>query len=237
MHRFHVIGHSSKRLQTLAKYRVSNDSGASQAVSIIVLNSSHFRNCRRCLNYFIKLWFRRMPTYPKTDVFILKWPMMTLRINFMHNGSEIDLHVSQQTIVFSFCCPRITCRNPWADAIADSHISKHLTETRSMGGKDEIPEMDGPDVVDQAILTELEERSFSLVRDLAKRTDIRRSMVPWWLTNSLGFVMKHLHWTVHRVNEGQLAARVQISDELLRITCSVEDHGWQSLLILHESWL
>jgi hypothetical protein len=101
-----------KSSQTLVKYRASNDNGASQAVTIIVLNSEHFRNRGRCMNYFIKLWFRRMPIYPKTEVLIAKWSIMTLRINFMHNGSEIDLHVSQQTIVFSFRLPGITCCNP-----------------------------------------------------------------------------------------------------------------------------
>jgi hypothetical protein len=96
--------------------------------------------------------------------------------------------------------------------------------------------MEGSNAVDQAILAALEERPFSSVRDLAKRTCILLYTIHWRLTNSISFVVKHLRWIPRRLNEAQLAARVQISSELLRIIRSVEYYGWQYLLTFDESW-
>jgi hypothetical protein len=41
----------------------------------------------------------------------------------------------------------------------------------------------------------------------------------------MGFVVKHLRWTAHKLNEAELAARADISNQLLKITRSIEHHG------------
>jgi hypothetical protein len=140
------------------------------------------------------------------------------------------------------------------DAIAYSTIARHLRETRWIAGKGEGMAF-CPDGVGQAVLTGLEEKPFSSGQDLAKRVGIPPSTVHQRLTNSLSFVAKHLRHRnnlcinyyfldvvskrvqeIARGTEAQLAARVQISSEGLRIVCSVQHTGWQSFLTLDESW-
>jgi hypothetical protein len=50
---------------------------------------------------------------------MMKWTLAMLKINVIQNGSAIDLHVSQQARVFSFCYPRITSYSPraWCNRI------------------------------------------------------------------------------------------------------------------------
>jgi hypothetical protein len=113
-----------------------------------------------------------------------------------------------------------------SDAIPYTVMSKYLKETMWMACKNESPEMEGSYVIDQAILAAPEKRPFSLVRDLTKQTCISPFTIHWRLTNSMGFVVKHLRWTPRKLNEAQLAARIHISNELLRIIRSVEYHDW-----------
>jgi hypothetical protein len=54
----------------------------------------------------------------------------------------------------------------------------------------------GPDVVDQAIRTAFDEQPFSSVRKTVKKTCISTTPVWWRLTNSIGFVMKYLCWSL-----------------------------------------
>jgi hypothetical protein len=105
-------------------------------------------------------------------------------------------------------------------------MPKYLKETRWTAGKGENPEMDDLDVVDQIILAALEERPFLLMQELAKRTCVTFFTVHWRFTNSMGFVVKHLRWIPHKLNEAQLEARAHISNQLLKITRSIEHHGW-----------
>jgi hypothetical protein len=81
----------------------------------------------------------------------------------------------------------------------------------------------------------LEKRLFSSVQDLARRTCILPSMVDQRLTNSMSFIVNHLRWILHKLNEAQSAARVQMSNELLRIVRSVQHQDWQFFLTFDES--
>jgi hypothetical protein len=78
------------------------------------------------------------------------------------------------------------------------------------------------DVVDQIILTALDENLFLPMRNLAKRTCIPITLVLQWLTNSIDFVVKHLRWISHKLNDAQLVARIQMLNELLRIVYLAE---------------
>jgi hypothetical protein len=51
-----------------------------------------------------------------------------------------------------------------------------------------------PDVIDNAILQALNQTPFALVRELVKSIYISRATVWRCLIESLGFIIKHLHW-------------------------------------------
>jgi hypothetical protein len=53
----------------------------------------------------------------------------------------------------------------------------------------------GPDIIDQAIWTTLDEYLFSSMHKISKRTYIAVTTVCWWLTNFIGFVVKYLRWS------------------------------------------
>jgi hypothetical protein len=64
-----------------------------------------------------------------------------------------------------------------SDAIADSTVTKYLKGRRCTADKEMTAELEGLDVVDQAILSALDEHPFSSVWDLAKRTCIPSTTV------------------------------------------------------------
>jgi hypothetical protein len=121
------------------------------------------------------------------------------------------------------------------EAIAYSRVTRYLGEARWTTGKAEKTEMKTQDVVAQAILAVLEELPLSSVRELAKRKCIPPTTVYRRLTNSMRFIVKYLRWVPHKLNEAQLATRVQMSNEMLRIVHSAQHQGWEFLLTLDES--
>jgi hypothetical protein len=90
-------------------------------------------------------------------------------------------------------------------------ITKYLKGTRCTADNEVILKLECLDVIDQAILAALDKDSFSSVWDLAKRTCIPSTMVWRQPTNSIGFIVKHLHWVPHKLNDTQLIAKVKIS--------------------------
>jgi hypothetical protein len=57
----------------------------------------------------------------------------------------------------------------------------------------------------------------------------------WWrLTNRIGFVVKHLRCVSDKLNGAKLAARVQISNELLMTIRSAEHQRWSYVVTLDE---
>jgi hypothetical protein len=91
-------------------------------------------------------------------------------------------------------------------------------------------------VIDQAILGALEKQRFSSIRELAQLTCITAAPVHWHLTQSLGFVVKHLRWVPHRLTDTQKDERITLSNQSLRQLRSIKHHGWHFIITLDESW-
>jgi hypothetical protein len=89
--------------------------------------------------------------------------------------------------------------------------------------KDEWIKAGDRDIINQAIIAVLEEQPFSPVRELTKRTDIPLSMVHRRLTNSMGFVLKHVRWIPHKLNEAiSRLHRLPVSNHILGMNISSE---------------
>jgi hypothetical protein len=91
-------------------------------------------------------------------------------------------------------------------------------------------------VIDQAILDALEHYPFSSIQELARLTYIPTTTVDQHLTQSLGFVVKHLCWIPQTLTPTQKTERATLSIELLRQLRSIKHHGWQFVITLDESW-
>jgi DNA-binding MurR/RpiR family transcriptional regulator len=83
------------------------------------------------------------------------------------------------------------------DVIAYSTMTYYLRASRWTAQTEERHSDPPPDVVDNAILESLDQTPFASVRELAKATCIPRTTVWKFLTESLGFIVKHLHWVPH----------------------------------------
>jgi hypothetical protein len=81
-----------------------------------------------------------------------------------------------------------------SDVIAYSTVTFYLGASRWMAQNDEQHSDPSLDVIDNAILQVLNQTPFASVRELAKSICISRATVWRSLTESLGFVIKHLHW-------------------------------------------
>jgi hypothetical protein len=55
-------------------------------------------------------------------------------------------------------------------------------------------------------------------------------------TQSLGFGVKHLRWVPQTLTSTQKTEPVTLAIELLRQLWSIEQHDWQFIIILDESW-
>jgi hypothetical protein len=91
-------------------------------------------------------------------------------------------------------------------------------------------------VMDPAIHDALEHFRFFSIRELARLTCIPTIPVHRYLTQSLGFVVKHLRWVPHTLKSTQERERVTLSIELLRQLRYIEHHGWQYVITVNESW-
>jgi hypothetical protein len=98
------------------------------------------------------------------------------------------------------------------------------------------PEEPATTVIDQAILDAFEQQPFPSIQELAGLTCISITTVHRHLTQSLGFVVKHLGWDRHSLTATQKMERVTLSIKLLRQLRSIEHHGWQFTITLDESW-
>jgi hypothetical protein len=123
-----------------------------------------------------------------------------------------------------------------ADAIAYSTVTLHLRRRLFPTILVDPPDDSPTTIVDQAIRDTLETQPFSSIRELAKPTRIPTTTVYRHLTQSLGFVVKHLRWVPHSLTDDQKGERVALSKQLLRELCSIKRHGWQFIITLDESW-
>jgi DNA-binding MurR/RpiR family transcriptional regulator len=104
-----------------------------------------------------------------------------------------------------------------SDAIAYSTMTYHLRASRWTAQTEERDSDLPRDVIDNAILETLDQTPFASMHELAKATCIPRTTVWRRLTESLGFVVKHLHWVPHSLTSAQRQDRIDRSKELLRL--------------------
>jgi hypothetical protein len=83
-------------------------------------------------------------------------------------------------------------------------VTYHLRASRWTIQTEERHSDPPPDVVDNAILEALDQTPFASIRKLAKATCIPRTTVWRRLTESLGFIVKHLHWVPHSLTDAQM---------------------------------
>jgi hypothetical protein len=117
-----------------------------------------------------------------------------------------------------------------------STVTNHLRQRHFPSTLRETADEPAATVIDNTILDALEKQPFSSIRELAQLTCIPRSTVHRHLTQSLGFVVKHLRWVSHGRTAAQKAQRVSLSKKLLRELRSIKHHGWQFIITLDESW-
>jgi hypothetical protein len=87
----------------------------------------------------------------------------------------------------------------------------------------------------QAILAALEHRPFASVRQLSRLTHLASTTVYRRLTESLGFVARHLRWLSHALSDAQKDERAHRSLRLLRMPEVQRDRAWHDIVTLDES--
>jgi hypothetical protein len=101
------------------------------------------------------------------------------------------------------------------DAIAYSPITKYRRQQHFTAISSEPPDEPLITIIGHAILDAAYKQSFSSIRELAKLTCIPKTMVHRYVTSSLGFVAKHLHWVPHELTETQEGQRISLSNQFL----------------------
>jgi hypothetical protein len=138
--------------------------------------------------------------------------------------------------VFKGLSSRATCNELTAvlgaNAIADSTVTKSLRQRQFTSILVEAAEEPATIVIGQAILDTLEQYPFSSIQDLARFTCIPTTTIHRHLTQSLGFVVKHLPWVPHTLTPTQKTEPVTLSIGLLRQLRSIEHCGWQFIITL-----
>jgi hypothetical protein len=159
-----------------------------------------------------------------------------LRLDVWHNGSKHNLSLSQQEGTFSQSDPWWTCAGPRlrCNRLLDGDVL--LARVSLEGSERRAAFRSPPDVIDNVILQALNQISFTSVRELAKSTCISNAIIWRRLTRFLGFVVKHLHWVLHRLTDAQRQIWIDRSNELLILLESARANDWQSFMTLNESW-
>jgi hypothetical protein len=106
------------------------------------------------------------------------------------------------------------------DAVSYSLVTRYLREARFPPSKLEPHPADVQrdlDDSDQAILAALEDIPFASVQQLSRLTHLPSTTVCRRLTQSLGFVARHLRWMPHALSDAQKGERVNLSRRLLRM--------------------
>jgi hypothetical protein len=106
------------------------------------------------------------------------------------------------------------------DAVSYSSVTRYLPEERIPPSKPEPHPADVQRDLDdsnQAILTALEDNPFASVRQLSRLTYLPSTTVYRRLTQSLGFVARHLRWVPHALSDAQKGERVNLSRRLLQM--------------------
>jgi hypothetical protein len=105
-------------------------------------------------------------------------------------------------------------------AVSYSSVTRYLHEARFSPSKPQPHPADVQrdlDDSDQAILAALEDSPFASVRQLSRLTHLPLTAVYRRLTQSLGFVARHLLWVPHALSDAQKGKRVNLSRRRLRM--------------------
>jgi hypothetical protein len=129
------------------------------------------------------------------------------------------------------------------DSVSYSSVTRDLREARSPYSKPE-PESHPADVQrdlddsDQAILAALEDSPFVSVRQLSRLTHLPSTPVYRRLTQSPGFMARHLRCMPQGLSDAQKGESVNLSRRLLqmRILEVHRDRAWHDIVTLDESW-
>jgi hypothetical protein len=89
---------------------------------------------------------------------------------------------------------------------------------------------------DQAILAALEDSQSASVRELSRLTHLPSTTVSGRLTQSLGFVARHLRWVPHGLSDAQKGERVNLSRQLLQMLKVQGDQAWHDIVTLDDFW-
>jgi hypothetical protein len=125
------------------------------------------------------------------------------------------------------------------DAVSYSSVTRYLREPRFPSSKPESHPADAErdfDDSDQVILAALEDSPFASVRQPSRLTHLRSTTFYHSLTQSLGFVVRHLRWVPHALSDGQKGERVNLSARLLRMHEVQPERAWYDVVTLDEPW-
>jgi hypothetical protein len=150
--------------------------------------------------------------------------MGSIRLFLALKGPSARAVYNEQTVVFG------------ADEIAYSAATKYLRQRQFSSILVSTPEEPATTVINQIILNSIEQHPFSSIRELAPIICIPTIAVYRYLTQSLGFVVKHLRWVPQSLTPTQKTERTTLSIELLRHLWFIEHCGCQFLITLDESW-
>jgi hypothetical protein len=106
------------------------------------------------------------------------------------------------------------------DALSYSSVTGYLREARFPPSKPEPHPADVQkdlDDSDQAISAALEDSQFASVRQLSRLTHLPSTIVYRLLTQSLGFMARHLRCVPHALSDAQKGERAHLSGRLLRM--------------------
>jgi hypothetical protein len=131
------------------------------------------------------------------------------------------------------------------DIVLYSSVTRYLREARFPPSKPEphpadvqrdLDDLDDLDDSDQAILAALEDIPFASMRQLSRLTHLPSTIIYHLLTQSLGFVARHLRWVPHTLSDAQKGDRVSLFRRRLRMLEVQRDRAWHEILTLGESW-
>jgi hypothetical protein len=109
-------------------------------------------------------------------------------------------------------------------------ISSFETRTTSIRRSKDL------DDSDRAISAALEDSPFASVPQLFRLTHLPSTTVDRHLTQSLGFVARHLRWVPRPLSDAQKDERLSLSRRLLRMLEVQRDRAWHNIVTPDESW-
>jgi hypothetical protein len=123
--------------------------------------------------------------------------------------------------------------------VSYSSVTRYLREARFPPSKTEPHPADVQRDLDdshQAILAALADSPSASVRPLSRLTHLPSTIVYRCLTQSLGFVARHLRQVPHALSDAQKGERVNLSRRLLGMPEVQGDRAWHDIVTLDESW-